>query len=128
MKKILFLILFLSSIAFSQTTGYLTTGDSIVTYLSVGDVKYLLITLVDSASTADSVAVEVENPINGDWTRISIGEQPNSTEVLYVVPGVSTTGKTYMILAPWVRDFRIRKTDTTALTEKIYYYIQQLKY
>lgn len=129
MKKILFIILFLSSIAFSQVTGYLTTGDSVYVYYpnSIAEYDWIQIVLIDSAtsSTADSMIIEIPNGYEG-WTAINCKNLKTFTDGYVLVPGKDNSGIAYMIWYAKGR-FRLRKTDVAQLTEKMYFTITEIK-
>ena len=75
--KVMIFLIFLSGMLFAQTdrltTGYLTTGDSIVTFYSAGQ-EWVIIYLVDSLTTADTCVVEMVNLANDTWTIAGVRE------------------------------------------------------
>jgi hypothetical protein len=105
------------------TVGELTTGDSIVTFYSAGK-EWVEIFLVDSASTNDSCVVEIQNPINMNYTTLGVKDQSEETFVNVLVPTADVNGKLYIIWMMYPRNIRLRKTDVHSLAENIDYAIQ----
>jgi len=103
--------------------GLLTTGDSTVTFYSAGK-EWVEIFLMDSSSTADSCVVERQTPINDNWITIGVKDQVAETFVSILSPGVSTTGRLYIVWMMYPGKIRLRKTDVHNISERISYGIQ----
>ena len=80
--------------------------------------------LVDSLTTADSVVVEIQNPINDNWTRIGVKDQVAEDFISILAPGVDADGKLYIVWMLYPKKIRLRKIDVAQLTENIDYGIQ----
>lgn len=107
MKKLilLFLLLF-SSLAYSQTYAeLLTPSDRILQGICQGD--WLEIVVIDSA-TADTAYYE--EPNQDGWVKMAIKDL-TTDEIIengVIAPGISTSGKKYLVWRPYPRDYRVR--------------------
>lgn len=122
------MFLLLSFSLYAQTVrGYLSEGDSIKEYRTAS--QWVMIVLVDSASTADSAIVEKRSVFDRTttyWTPIGVKDLVEDEVVQYLVPGVNVNGRAYLVWLPYPQHIRLRKIDVAQLSEKLYYIIYDL--
>lgn len=129
--KLLIFLMLLSGVLYAQSdrrkSGILsstaaTSWDSTVTFYSAGQ-EWIYIFLVDSTGTADTADVRIKNLINNNWTVIGVKDQADEDFVNEMIPGVSTTGKLYVVWLLYPTNIQINKTDIHNETERLSYYI-----
>lgn len=86
--------------------------------------EWVTFSLIDSAGTADTIIVEEYNPWANKFNPIIVRNDSSNT-VTAVIHTVVMGANGFTVWIPYPKLLRFRRTDVHALTDKVYYYIQQ---